>query len=455
MKLIYIILLFFFFVSVVTGAVDQETAPESASSDLLRENEFLISSYGENSTVYLYRALVHYNDRQFEAALNAARASQKFEETLQAWQLIGMSTAHLGNHEAATDAFARVINARPEDPVARNMYGVSLTQIEEGERAIEEFQKAISLDPRYAAAYNNRGVAQYILEDYSSAEVSLKRAAQIDPETSIYHGNLAWIYFTKGDLKRADRLARDARILDYTNPYPYFISGNVAFNKKQYQASYYSYQSGFVQLKNSRQWYIAGSVPISEILNRRGVDLIDSYYQSVSSVVDYQGTWDRTTVVEYKIKRYEKSLAAEYDKILIIEPDYMTVWMQFGYSAIQLGKYPEALKAYEEALKLDPQNVEAHIGYAYATGKGGDYRQALAILDDILAVHSDDGWGYYSRGEVQFSYGKYDEAMSDFKKALENGYSSPIVYTSLEKIAIVNEDPFMQTYYAFRVLFGM
>jgi len=455
MKCAYILMFMMFFVSVATGSVVQEMTPELNSFDLLEENNFLISAYGENSTLYLYRALIYYNDRQFQAALEAARHAQEIQDTAQAWQFIGMSTARLGNHEAAADAFERVISYQPEDPVARNTHGASLAQIEEGTRAIEAFDKAIFSDPEYAAAYNNRGVAQYILEEYGPSESSLKKAVQLDSETSIYHANLAWLYYQKGNLKRAERTARDAQILDRTNPHPYFILGNVAFKREEYRAAYYSYQSGFGQLINAQRWYYAGISDFSTILNRRGANIIDSYYKSVAADVTYQGTWDRLDVVEYKIKRYEESLAAEYDKILIIEPDYLTVWIQFGYSALQLGRPSEALKAYEEALKRDPQNLEARIGSAHAIGKGGDYTMAMQILNSILAAHPDNGWGFYSRGEVQLSYGRYEEARADFEKAIQVGYPKPTVYRSLEKIAIANEDPLMQTYYALRGLLAI
>jgi tetratricopeptide (TPR) repeat protein len=454
-KHIYILIFVLFFVPVVTGAIVQEITPSVNSSDLLEENNFLISSYGENPTFYLYRALIYYNDGQFQAALEAARHAQEIEDTAQAWQFIGMSSARLCNHEAAADAFERVIRYQPEDPVVRNMYGASLTQIGEGSRAIGAFDKAISFDPEYAAAYNNRGVTQYILEKYGPCESSFKKAVRIDSDTSIYQANLAWMYYEKGDLKRAERTARDAQVLDRTNPHPYFILGNVAFDREEYRAAYFSYQSGFGQLLNAQQWYYAGISDFTKILNRRGANVIDSYYKSVAANALHQGTWDRINVVEYKIKRYEQSLEAEYDKILIIEPDYLTVWLQFGYSALQLGKIPEALKAYEEALKQDPQNLEALIGLAHVIGKGGDYTTAMELLDTIVAAHPDNGWGFYSCGEVQLSYGKYDEARTDFKKAIKAGFPKPTVYRSLEKIAIANEDPLMQTYYALRGLLAI
>jgi len=443
------------FASVATGSVVQEMTPEVNASDLLEENDFLISAYGENSTLYLYRALIYYHDRQFQAALEAARHAQEIKDTVQAWQLIGMSTSRLGNYEASIDAFERVVHSQPEDPVARNMHAASLTQIGESRRAIDAFNKAISLNPEYAAAYNNRGVAHYTLEEYGPSESSLKKAIQLDSETSVYHANLAWTYYEKGNLRGAERTARNAQVLDRTNPHPYFISGNVAFDREQYRAAYYSYQSGFGQLINAQRWYYAGISDFTTLLNRRGANIVDSYYKSVAANVQYQGTWDRIDVVEYKIKRYEESLAAEYDKILIIEPNYLRVWIQFGYSALQLGKYPEALKAYEEALKREPQNLEARIGSAHAIGKGGDYIMAMETLNAILAAHPTNGWGYYSRGEVQLSYGKYDEAKADFEKAIETGHPKPVVYRSLEKIAIVNEDPLLQTYYALRGLLSI
>ena len=446
-------MLFFVSLTAVSGA--EEIMPKMDISGLLEENDFLISEYGETSTLYLYRALIYYNGKHFQAALEAARQSQEIEDTPQAWQLIGMSTSRLGSHEAAADAFERVISSRPEDPITRNMHAASLTQIGEGERAIESFKKAISLDPTYAAAHNNLGVAYYMLEDYGPAEHALKKAVKLDDETSVYQANLAWVYYAKRDLKRAERASRSAQVLDRTNPHSYFISGNIAFASGDYRGAYFSYQNGFGQILNAQKWYFAGISDFTTILNRRGANIVDSYYTSIAEKVVYEGTWDRLDVVEYKLKRYEKSLAAEYDKILIIEPDYLTVWLQFGYSALQIGKYPEALKAYEEALKLDPQNVEARIGSAHVIGKGGDYTMAIETLHAILVTHSDNGWGYYSRGEVQRLYGKYDEATADLKKAIELGYPKTVAYSSLEKIAFATDDPVMQTYYALRGLLSI
>jgi tetratricopeptide (TPR) repeat protein len=61
----------------------------------------------------------------------------------------------------------------------------------------------------------------------------------------------------------------------------------------------------------------------------------------------------------YWIGKYEESVKA-FDEALKIEPNNYDTWMQKGWALHELGKYKDALEAFNQSLKIMPD-------YAYAT----------------------------------------------------------------------------------------
>ena len=76
---------------------------------------------------------------------------------------------------------------------------------------------------------------------------------------------------------------------------------------------------------------------------------MDAYYVAIASNVRYTGVWERTTVINYKIKRYQETIDL-YDQILAITPDYAEGWKKKGDSAIKIKRIESARDSYKRAL---------------------------------------------------------------------------------------------------------
>jgi tetratricopeptide (TPR) repeat protein len=69
--------------------------------------------------------------------------------------------------------------------------------------------------------------------------------------------------------------------------------------------------------------------------------------------------------------------------MLAQRPAFAEAWNELGYPLRQLGRYPESLQAYDEALRLRPDFAEAleYLGEAYV--KLGRLADARRVLDRL------------------------------------------------------------------------
>jgi tetratricopeptide (TPR) repeat protein len=93
-----------------------------------------------------------------------------------------------------------------------------------------------------------------------------------------------------------------------------------------------------------------------------------------------------------------------------------------GMQASQAGRYDQALQAFDQALKLKP-NDPALISYKatvyYARGNNA---QALQLCEQIIKQSPNFGRAYYQRAMILEKQEKFDQAVADLQKAKSLGY---------------------------------
>jgi tetratricopeptide (TPR) repeat protein len=93
-----------------------------------------------------------------------------------------------------------------------------------------------------------------------------------------------------------------------------------------------------------------------------------------------------------------------------------------GMQASQAGRYDQALQAFDQALKLKP-NDPALLSYKatvyYAKGNNA---QALQLVEQIIQQNPNFGRAYYQRAMILEKQEKYDLAVADLQKAKGLGY---------------------------------
>jgi tetratricopeptide (TPR) repeat protein len=122
------------------------------------------------------------------------------------------------------------------------------------------------------------------------------------------------------------------------------------------------------------------------------------------------------------LNRYEEALAA-YEQALRLDPNDADAYNNKGNALTGLNRYEEALAAYEQALRLDPNYTYAYNNKGYALYGLKRYEEALAAYDQAIFLNPNYTEAYNNKGIALYTLKRNEEALQAYKKARQLGYS--------------------------------
>lgn len=118
-----------------------------------------------------------------------------------------------------------------------------------------------------------------------------------------------------------------------------------------------------------------------------------------------------------------------FETSLEIEPK-AEIYSDLGFTYARMGRTDEAFRNYEKALALDPNLASAHFNLAVTLAQAGNYTEAEAHYRKALSgrptAQTRNGLGF-----VLSQQGKTDEAIIEFRKAIEADESFTPAYNNL------------------------
>jgi tetratricopeptide (TPR) repeat protein len=104
-----------------------------------------------------------------------------------------------------------------------------------------------------------------------------------------------------------------------------------------------------------------------------------------------------------------------------------------GIKDSQAGHYDQALKAFDQALKLKPKDpaLLTYKGIVYYAK--GQNAQAMQLFEEAIKLNPNFGRAYYQRGMIYYNQEKYSQALADFIKAKALGYGIDPDFIALAK----------------------
>lgn len=96
---------------------------------------------------------------------------------------------------------------------------------------------------------------------------------------------------------------------------------------------------------------------------------------SLAYAVSDAETWKNKGVALEKAGKYAEAVKA-YDQAIKLNPKYVEAWNNKGVSLFNLGKYEVSIRVYEQAIKLDPNDADVWYNKGIALEKLGKYEEA-------------------------------------------------------------------------------
>ena len=131
------------------------------------------------------------------------------------------------------------------------------------------------------------------------------------------------------------------------------------------------------------------------------------------------------------------------EQALRVNPDDADAHSSLGLALLQLGRAQEAVPHLERALRLDPNDADAHNTLALALLRLGRVPEAIPHFEQALQIDPDNADTHINLGNALFQGGKVFEAFSHYQQALRLDPDSPLVHDDLgvafEKLGRVPE----------------
>jgi tetratricopeptide (TPR) repeat protein len=114
---------------------------------------------------------------------------------------------------------------------------------------------------------------------------------------------------------------------------------------------------------------------------------------------------------------YEQAIAA-FGEALRLDPDYACAYVNRGYAYAMHGKYARAIADFDEAIRLDPDYAYAYVNRGYAYAMQGEYARAIADYDEAIRLDPDYAYAYVNRGRAYAMQGDLARAIADYDEAI-------------------------------------
>ena len=128
-------------------------------------------------------------------------------------------------------------------------------------------------------------------------------------------------------------------------------------------------------------------------------------------------------------RNYEEAVK-EYDEAIRIKPDFVDAYLNRGLTKEQSGDLDEAIADYNEAIRLKPDFAEAYYNRGYTKVRNNKREEAIADYDKAIYIKPDFVDAYSNRGVTKIEIGKLEEAIADFDKSIHLKPDLADVYTN-------------------------
>ncbi len=118
------------------------------------------------------------------------------------------------------------------------------------------------------------------------------------------------------------------------------------------------------------------------------------------------------------LKRYEEAIKAFNEALKINSNDASSLYGK-GIALYKLKRYEEAIKTFSKALEIDSEYICALYGKGKVLSKLGHNEEALTAFEEAIKFNSEYAIAHYQRGKVLSNLRKHEKALEAFEKVIE------------------------------------
>jgi tetratricopeptide (TPR) repeat protein len=365
-----------------------------------------------SANTFIEKGKQKFNDDDFEGAIKEYSKAIKVDTVnAYAYALRGQALIEIYKYDQALEDLNSSIKIEKTSYFPFYQRGMLKYYTKDYNGAIKDYNTSIKLEPKYADNYVQRGLVKHKLRDYQGAIDDYSRAIDLDSEHIYAYVNRG---ISKSYLENYDGGISDCSkaISIYPNyAYGYFNRGVIKFYIGDYTDAIVDLSKSINLYPNYENAYLIRGDVKSELKDYRG------------ALLDYSKSTDiRSTAYSNKkigdanknLKNYKEAIV-NYDKALELFTNYPDALLERGICKSNIDDIKGAKEDFSKVIELDPENAYAY----YLMGDISIGEEAVKYFSKLIEVFPEYGYSYKYRGIAYREIKKYENAISDYKKAME------------------------------------
>ncbi|MDX2049598.1 MAG: tetratricopeptide repeat protein, partial [Rickettsiaceae bacterium] len=114
-----------------------------------------------------------------------------------------------------------------------------------------------------------------------------------------------------------------------------------------------------------------------------------------------------------KLLRHEDAIKA-YDEAIRLKQDYADAYFNKGNALEKLSRHTDAISAFDEAIRLEPNDALAYNNKGIVLRNLSRYEDAIAAFDEAIRLEPNDALAYNNKGIALRNLSRYEEAAMIF-----------------------------------------
>ena len=122
-------------------------------------------------------------------------------------------------------------------------------------------------------------------------------------------------------------------------------------------------------------------------------------------------------LTSYKKGKYEEAVK-HYDEAIRLNPQYAGAYNNRGNAKSAFGRHEEAIADYDEAIRLSPQHAPSYNNRGIAKSALGRHEESIADYNEAIRLNPQDANAYCNRGKAKSVLGRHEETITDCNEAI-------------------------------------
>jgi putative PEP-CTERM system TPR-repeat lipoprotein len=372
--------------------------------------ESLVNSYPKRPEGYYLRGLIYFHENKIDEAIISFQKSIKRASIPGAYYYLGLSHLLKGHLEQATSEFYRVINIRPEMIQARLLLAVTHLKNKRLVEAEKETLKALDIDEKNAFAHNLLGSIYLALGKNDQAMREFDRAIELDPTLVDAHIKKGAFNLLSGDKEKAEEEFVNAVKIAPELLNSRIILAQYYIRSKDYENAIKTLKDGIKENPNDAILY---NMIGAAYLGMKDVTKATQYFEKAKiSNPEFFLPYFNLALLYWNQGDKERAIE-EYQKVLDIDSDNIS-------ALLMIAKILETEKRDEEALSYylkakEQGKVVAYISLARYYYRKNETEEALKVLDEALRLDPENIQTLDMKGRIYLAHRRYDDAFSVYR----------------------------------------